>query len=128
MGKRDWQFNIENFEPMEDANYVLLAIAERLGALVEIGDNLEEVADLWANSLAFGGQPVGGIDEPVPATRSAWMCDRDNECVLMKGHAGECVHMPPQFCQCIKPALGTGGVCGKCGFPGKPGTIYEVER
>lgn len=130
MGKRAWRSEVPPVKDLATLHHdnqrcavALWAIVERLEELVEIGDNLEEVMDLWANSLAFGGQPVGGIDEPVPATRGAWMCDRDSECILMKGHGGEHVHNgsehvhePVRYCWCVAPNFNTGGVCGKCGF------------
>jgi hypothetical protein len=105
---------------MDDSTFALWALVERLEALVEIGDAMEEVADLWANTLAFGGQPVGGLGtgdaEPAPATRHAWMCDRSEGCVLMKGHGSECVFPGPNHCQCVKPDYDASDVCGKCGF------------
>lgn len=92
--KREWEWSHEGCTGSDPVD-ALWAIVERLEALVAIGDVLEEVGDLWANTLAFGGQPVGGIEEPVPATRGEWMCDGDSECLLMKGHGGEHVHKPP---------------------------------
>lgn len=120
MGKREWNISITCATDLLSEPMALWAIVERLEALVEIGDALEEVSDLWANTLAFGGQPVGGLgagDVEGTSARKAWMCERSEGCVLMKGHGSECVFPPPKHCQCIKPDLDTSGVCGKCGFP-----------
>ena len=114
--KREWYWYQEGCIGNDPVD-ALWAIVERLEALVEIGDSLEEVGDLWANSLAFGGQPVGGIDEPVPATRGVWMCDRDSECVLMKGHNGNHLHKFKNYCQCVKPEFNALGYCTKCTYP-----------
>jgi hypothetical protein len=118
--KREWDWYQEGCTGSDPVD-ALWAIVERLEALVGIGDALEEVGDLWANTLAFGGQPVGGLGigdvEPGPATRGAWMCDTNEQgirCVLMKGHGGRCIPEPPKYCQCAKPDCDVGEVCSKC--------------
>ncbi len=123
MGKREWNYQRSvEFKDGTSGTAALWAIVERLEALIGIGDNLEEVADLWANSLAFGGQPVGGIDQHEPATRGEWMCDKDKKCIFMKGHGGICLHEPPRYCQCVKPVFVVAATvdewrdCTKCGL------------
>ena len=129
MGKRDWRNEVPEVQRLanyEQRDIALWAIVERLEVLVAIGDALEGVGDLWANTLAFGGQPVGEAT-PIEAFKVAkpWMCDGDPDCILMKGHGGEHVHKgsepnyvhePVRYCWCIAPDFNTGGVCGKCGF------------
>lgn len=83
MDKREWQCKSEQWKTSDTAP--LWAIVERLEALVAIGDALEEVSDLWANTLAFGGQPVGDIGQ------QQWKCEKNDACLLMKGHSGDCV-------------------------------------
>jgi len=129
MGKHEWFWRLDDAlgeleradyreNPLEYAQvYALLAMAERLEALVAIGDALEEVSDLWANTLSFGGQPVGGVEQPASAMRGEWMCDYSAAaCVLMKGHNGVCVSPVLRTCQCMKPDFDFSSVCIKCGF------------
>lgn len=124
MGKRDWKIKIPELgSVVKIGDDVTWAIVERLEALVAIGDALEEVSDLWANTLAFGGQPVGEMN-PAEAFEKVkpWVCDYSSSepCVLMKGHNGPCVSPQPKRCQCANPSFNTGfnasNVCAKCGF------------
>lgn len=110
MEKRKWKLILDAPEKADDYTKALMAIAERLEALVGIGDRMEEVGDLWANTLAFGGQPVGEL------AAQRWQCDKEDACTLMKGHDGKCVYLPAPLCLCGVPSLtSTGGICGKCG-------------
>lgn len=102
---------------MQEQSLALWAVVERLEALVTIGDALEEVADLWANTLAFGGQPVGEVSGPGEGV-PAWKCDRTKDCVFLKGHEGECLLPLLRHCQCVKPDIAEDGVCANCNFPG----------
>ena len=130
MGKRSWRNEVPEVEQLaqmaggSEQALALWAVVERLEALVAIGDVLEEVADLWANTLAFGGQPVGEVGSPaselggpveVLKKVAAWQCDKKKDCVLMKGHGGDCASPPPKHCQCVKPDIAADGVCNNCG-------------
>ena len=89
--KREWEWSAATTtNTLSDA---LWAIVERLEALVQIGDNLEEVYDVIANHLTFGGQPVGDMT-PTEAFEKAqqWKCKRRDDCTLFNGHGGDCVH------------------------------------
>lgn len=124
MGKREWVNEIPVVDQLakmagtSEQALALWAVVERLEALVAIGDMLEEVGDLWANTLAFGGQPVGEAT-PMEAFEKMkpWQCDK-GDCVLMRGHSGDCAPPPTKHCQCVVPLIDGMGICARCSFPG----------
>lgn len=84
----------------------LWAIVERLEALVGVMDELEQVGDVIANHLSFGGQPVGEGTHP-----ANWQCQKTKECTLFNGHQGPCVRpddnaVTLKSCPMVHPATG----------------------
>lgn len=109
--KREWQYTPENSMAagILIKDYALWALVERLGALVSIMDELEQVGDVIANHLSFGGQPVGEGTHP-----ANWQCQKTESCSLFNGHQGACIRphdhvVGTELCPCVHPA--TSAVC-----------------
>lgn len=106
--KREWQYAPENFKSLKGTtttDYALWALVERLEALVGIMDELEQVGDVIANHLSFGGQPVGEGTHP-----ANWQCQKTKDCVLFNGHQGQCIRpydpVTLDACLAVHPATG----------------------